>query len=276
MRVAVFARDITERKQAEQRLRLSANIIESVNEGVLVTDPSGRMVYVNQAFVRLTGFTREEAIGQNPRIMKSDRHDELFYQNLWESLHQKGHWQGEIWDRKQSGELYPKLLSITALRDSSGMLLNYVGVFSDITAIKRTENRLRRLAHYDPLTGLPNRVLFRDRLQQALFRAARERRMVALLYLDLDGFKQINDTMGHRVGDDLLVEVAGRLTACLRKGDTVARMGGDEFTVCSLRSFFRARDSRGGSQNYARIVHTVRSAIPRCLCYCQCRHCSLS
>lgn len=229
--IAVFARDITNRKRIEQRLRLSANIMESVNEGILVTDPSGTIQYVNQAFVKLTGYEREEVAGKNPRIMKSDRHGSQFYKDMWESLRDTGRWQGEIWDRRKSGEVYPKLLSITALKDSAGQVLHYVGIFSDITRIKRTEKRLRRLAHYDPLTNLPNRVLFRDRLQQALFHAAREHRMLALIYLDLDGFKKINDTMGHRIGDDALVEVSGRLTGSLRKGDTVARMGGDEFTV---------------------------------------------
>jgi len=229
--VAVFSRDITERKRAEERLSLAAKIIESSNEAVLVTDIQGNIVDVNEAFCAMTGYSRDEVIGKNPRIMKSDRHDPGFYYHMWLTLKETGHWRGEVWDRRKSGEAFPKLLSISSVRTNEGEVTHYVGIFSDITKIKQTEERLHHLAHFDPLTQLPNRLLFRDRLQQALVETARTRRMVALMLLDLDGFKTINDSLGHKAGDDLLTAVAERLINTVRKSDTVARLGGDEFTI---------------------------------------------
>lgn len=229
--VAVFCRDITGTKQAQEKLRLSAKIIESSNEGILVTDVQGNIVDVNEAFCSLTGYGREEVIGQNPRMMKSDRHTSDFYREIWRSLKERGHWAGEVWDRRKNGEVFPKLLSISAVRNDADEVAYYVGIFTDITNIKLTEQRLHHLAHFDPLTQLPNRLLFHDRFQQALLEVGRHQRMVALILLDLDRFKNINDTLGHQAGDALLDAAAKRLSSCVRKSDTVARLGGDEFSL---------------------------------------------
>jgi len=229
--VAVFLRDKTESKRARQKLNLAAKIIESSREGIVVTDTAGIIVDVNEAFGSLTGYSRDDVLGRNPSMMKSGRHDAEFYRNMWTMLIETGHWSGEVWDRRKNGELFAKLLSISAVRNDLGEVTHYVGIFSDITKIKQTEERLQHMAHFDPLTRLPNRLLFRDRLHHALVETGRHKQMVALMLLDLDRFKDINDTLGHKAGDDLLVTVAERLVGCVRKSDTVARLGGDEFTV---------------------------------------------
>jgi diguanylate cyclase (GGDEF)-like protein/PAS domain S-box-containing protein len=229
--VAVFTRDITRRKRAEERMELSFKIMESSNEAILVTDVKGKIVDVNKAFCRMTGFSRKEAIGESPGIMKSGLHGPAFYRKMWDKLTGKGSWRGEVWDRRKTGEVFPKLLSISAVRDGSADVTHYVGIFSDITKLKLTEHRLRHLAHYDPLTELPNRALFSDRLRQTLLKAERDRSGVAVMFLDLDGFKNINDALGHRSGDKVLKTVGQRLRSCVRKSDTAARSGGDEFTV---------------------------------------------
>jgi diguanylate cyclase (GGDEF)-like protein/PAS domain S-box-containing protein len=229
--VAVFSRDITETRQVQERLNLAAKIIHSSTEGIVITDVDGSIVDVNQAFCNLTGYAKEEVIGQNPRMMKSDRHPPEFYREMWETLRATGHWSGEVWDRRKTGELYPKLLSINAVPNNDNKIAHYVGIFSDITRMKRTEGRLHHLAHYDPLTKLPNRLLFQDRMQTSLAQTHRTKRVLVLMLLDLDRFKNINDSLGHKSGDDLLVAVGNRLTRCVRESDTVARLGGDEFTV---------------------------------------------
>lgn len=223
--------DITERRVAERRLRLSSKVFDSTGEAILITDDKGDIVDVNAAFTDITGFERSDVIGQNPRIMKSGRHDDSFYQSMWEELSRNGIWRGEIWDRRKNGEEFPKWLSISASRDETGRITNYVAVFSDITGKKEDEQKLEQLAHFDPLTGLPNRVLFQDRLYTSLARAKREREHMAVLFVDLDKFKQVNDSLGHRVGDMLLKEVSKRLQHSVREIDTVARLSGDEFTV---------------------------------------------
>jgi len=223
--------DITELKKGEKRLRLAATVFESASEAVMVTDADNKIQAVNKAFTDITGYSAEEAMGQDPGILASGHHDEAFYQQMLTSLKETDNWQGEIWNRRKNGEIYTEWLAITATRDSRGKLENYVSLFSDITKRKENEVRIQFQANYDSLTGLANRTLFGDRFSQALKHAQREKHQVALLYLDLDGFKHVNDTLGHSKGDALLKEVATRLVSSLRKSDTVARLGGDEFVI---------------------------------------------
>lgn len=227
----VQGQDVTDRRLAEKRLRLAAKVFDSAVEAIMITDDKGDIVDVNAAFSDITGYAREEVIGQNPRMMKSGRHSDEFYQEMWQELMQNGMWRGEIWDRRKNGEEFPKMLSISASRSDNGRIANYVAVFSDITGKKRNEEKLEQLAHFDPLTGLPNRVLFHDRLYTALARSKRDKEHMAVLFVDLDRFKQVNDSLGHRVGDMLLKEVSKRLQTSVREIDTVARLSGDEFTV---------------------------------------------
>ncbi len=223
--------DITERKLAEAEQRLAATVFRSTAEAVMITDPGGRIVTANRAFTEITGYQPEEIGGQTTAAFKSGRHSDEFYTAMWETLATTGRWRGELWNRRKNGEVYPTWLNINAVRDDHGTVTHYVGVFSDITAMKESENRLDHLAHHDTLTGLPNRLLLNGRLEQAFARAHRNQTMVAVLLLDLDHFKVINDTLGHPVGDLLLKEAAARLGHCTREDDTVARLGGDEFTV---------------------------------------------
>jgi diguanylate cyclase (GGDEF)-like protein/PAS domain S-box-containing protein len=222
---------IAEQEETSDRLRFMANVFESSNEAVIITDAKANIIDVNSTFCRITGYSKDEVIGQNPRIMKSDRHDREFYRDFWESLYETGQWQGEIWDRRKDGEIFPKWLTVTTIKDKKGKATNYIGIFSDITSIKQTEEQLQYYAHYDMLTRLPNRLLFRDRLKQAMYHAKRNKRMLAILFLDLDRFKNINDTLGHHTGDLLLQKVAERLVNAVRINDTVSRLGGDEFIV---------------------------------------------
>lgn len=223
--------DITLQKLAEDDLRLAASVFASSQEGVLITDAENRIVDVNPAFARITGYQREEVLGRNPGMLASGRHDKAYYQEMWNCLKQEGSWRGQIWNRRKNGELYAELLSIDSVRDRHGRPQRYVGVFSDISPLKAQEAELDRLANHDRLTGAPNRRLLDDRLAQALVSARRQERIVAVCYLDLDGFKPINDRLGHQAGDQLLVAVAGAIHETLRGNDTLARIGGDEFVV---------------------------------------------
>jgi diguanylate cyclase (GGDEF)-like protein/PAS domain S-box-containing protein len=222
--------DISARKLKDTELRIAAAAFESL-EGILVTDASGVILRVNRAFTGSTGYTAAEAIGQTPRLLKSNRHDAAFYQEMWQTLLATGSWEGEIWDRRKNGEIYPKWLSISAVKDADGMVTHYVGTHQDITERKQSEQRIAELAYYDQLTGLPNRTLLLDRLKQVITTSARSDSHGALLFIDLDNFKTLNDTLGHDQGDLLLKLVARRLTQCVRAGDTVARLGGDEFVA---------------------------------------------
>ncbi|MDZ4063032.1 MAG: diguanylate cyclase, partial [Coriobacteriia bacterium] len=213
------------------RLGLAALVFSDVSDGIVVTDEKARILDVNPAFCRITGYAREEVIGRNPRMMKSDRHDATFYGSMWQSLHGDGRWQGEVWDRRKTGEVYAKWLSISAVYDLQGKVTHYVGIFSDVTHTKRTEEQVERETHFDGLTGLPNRVLFRDRLRQGLREARHGDEMMAVLFLDIDDFRRINDGLGHRVGDELLDAVGGRIASLLRETDTVARLSEDEFAI---------------------------------------------
>ncbi len=223
--------DLSERRAAEQREERARAVFENTSEGIVITDPERRIVAVNPAFTEITGYSESEAIGKNPRILKSDRQGRDFYTAMWQSLEQTDRWRGEFWNRRKDGELYAQLSTISAVRDGDGRLTSYIGVFSDITHLKRTEQTLYELAHRDALTGLANRVLLNTRLDQALSRAGRNGQQVALMYLDLDLFKNVNDTLGHSVGDALLISVAAAMTRRLPRPESIARLGGDEFVV---------------------------------------------
>ncbi|WP_026600367.1 putative bifunctional diguanylate cyclase/phosphodiesterase [Methylomonas sp. 11b] len=223
--------DISQQKANDDYLRQAAAMFESAREGVMVTDADSRILVVNRAFIELTGYSATEAIGQTPKILKSGRQDEAFYRVMWAEIDKTGYWQGEIWNRRNNGEIYPQMLSISAVRNEYQQVTHYVGVFSDITQLKDAVNRLDYLAHHDPLTDLPNRLLLFARLEHCIELSNRERKSAALLMLDLDRFKDVNDSFGHLAGDELLQKVAARLTSRLRGVDTVTRLGGDEFAL---------------------------------------------
>ena len=231
IRLQAVGQDITERKRSEAKQELAAKVFYHAREGIVVTDAQGTVIDVNEAFVHITGYSREEAIGQNPRMLSSGRQDPAFYAALWGALTGQGHWSGEIWNRRKDGEVYAELLTISSLRDAQGKTQQYVALFSDITAIKAHQSQLEHIAHFDALTNLPNRLLLADRLQQAMAQAQRRGQKVAVAYLDLDGFKNVNDHHGHDVGDQLLIALANAMKDTLREGDTLARIGGDEFVA---------------------------------------------
>ena len=226
--------DITERKQAEEKLHLAASVFTHAREGIMITATDGTIIDVNDTFSRITGYTRDEVLGRNSRILSSGRQEKAFYATLWRDLTEKGHWYGEIWNRRKNGEVYAEMLTISAVRDAEGNTRQYVALFSDITALKEHARQLEHLAHYDALTTLPNRTLLADRLQQAMAQAQRRLQPLAVAYLDLDGFKAINDRHGHDAGDQLLIALATRMKQSLREGDTLARLGGDEFVAVLL------------------------------------------
>jgi diguanylate cyclase (GGDEF)-like protein/PAS domain S-box-containing protein len=231
VRLAGLVQDVTERRKEEEKIRLAASVFGHAREGIIITDAQGTIVEINEAFIRITGYGREEAIGQTPRILKSGRHDKAFYEAMWKALILQGHWSGEVWNRQKTGDLYAALLTISAVRDGQGNTQQYVALFSDITGIKEHQRQLEHIAHFDALTNLPNRLLLADRLKQAMAQAQRREQQLAVAYLDLDGFKSVNDRYGHDVGDQLLVHLATAMKDTLREGDTLARLGGDEFVA---------------------------------------------
>ncbi len=224
-------RDITVRKQAEDRLRLAASVFANAHEAIIISDADNHIIEVNQTFCEITGYSRDEVIGQSPSLLKSGRQSEEFYADMWRTIGQEGYWRGEIWNRRKSGEIFAEQLTISTIKDPHDRVTHHVGIFSDITPHKENEHRLERMAHYDALTQLPNRILLADRMRQAMAQADRSKQMLAICYLDLDGFKPVNDQHGHDAGDRLLVEIARRLQDALRATDTVARLGGDEFAL---------------------------------------------
>ncbi|AYH43276.1 EAL domain-containing protein [Azoarcus sp. DN11] len=223
--------DVTERKRIEARMNQAMVVFNASSQGIMTTDAHSVITAVNPAFTAITGYTAEEVLGHKPSMLGSGRHDVAFYDNMWDSLARHGQWESEIWNRRKNGEIYPQWQTISAVHDQHGHLTGYISLFNDITQRKQQEEAIWRQANFDPLTNLANRSLLQDRLDQALTHARRNRARVGLLFLDLDGFKWINDTLGHDIGDELLVEVARRLTFCVREQDTVARFGGDEFTI---------------------------------------------
>ena len=228
--VCGIAMDITEHKKAEANLQITNTIFES-KVGIMVTDADSVILRVNRAFVEMTGYSEEIVVGQSPSLLQSGRHDDEFYSHMWETINRAGEWQGEVWDKRKNGEVYPKWLSITAVKDNQCKVTHYVGMHYDISEQKKAEEKIEELAFFDPLTHLPNRILLRDRLKQAAIDSNRDNNFGAMLLIDLDHFKTLNDTMGHDQGDLLLQQVAQRLSSCVREGDTVARLGGDEFVV---------------------------------------------
>ena len=224
-------RDLAERKRVERALQLSARVFSDSREGITITDSEGTIVDVNKAFTRITGYSREEALGQNPKILKSGRHPQEFYDEMWQAITKDGSWSGQIWNRKKSGEIYASLLSISTVYDEQHGTQNYIAFFSDITYMKDYEQELKQMAHYDVLTGLLSRSLLEDRLQQAIAQSQRSKTLVAIAYIDLDGFKEVNDRYGHAAGDELLVLTAQRMKSVLRGVDSLVRIGGDEFVA---------------------------------------------
>jgi diguanylate cyclase (GGDEF)-like protein/PAS domain S-box-containing protein len=227
----MLAELIQQRAAAEQRLQLAAEVFENANEGITITDASGQIISVNPAFCKITGYAPDEVIGKNPRILSSGRHDRFFYQQMWAEIQTSGRWRGEMWNRRKDGTFFPEWLSISAVRAPTGEIAHYVGVFADITRVKESQEKLAFLAHHDPLTGLPNRILFNIRLEHGIQRAKREQQILSIYFIDLDRFKDVNDTLGHQAGDQLLAMVARRLDGRLRANDTLARLGGDEFIL---------------------------------------------
>lgn len=226
-----------ERLNYEQQ-RLTATFFHASSEAIMITDASGIIVDVNEALLNMSGYSRNEVVGKTPKLLRSDHHEENFYKEMWEAIKLNGTWRGEVWNRKKSGELYVGVLSINAVKDDAGNVDRYVSLFTDITPLKQHQQNMERMAYHDALTQLPNRALLADRMQQGLARARRYQEATAVVCLDLDGFKAINDSYGHDVGDSLLIEAARRLNGCVRTGDTVARLGGDEFVLllCGLAS----------------------------------------
>ncbi|OGS91158.1 MAG: hypothetical protein A2Z95_05020 [Gallionellales bacterium GWA2_60_18] len=229
--IVMMGSDITQWRRMGDQLRLTAQMFDSSNEAMVITDYQNNIISINQAFTTLTGYDREDVIGKNPRVLQSGKNDAAFYQAMWKCLLEKGYWRGDIWDRRKDGTFYPKFLSITVIRDDAGEISNFSAVFYDVSERKEIEAQLESLAHYDSLTGLPNRMLLHDRLEQAIATAERLRQHFALLFIDLDGFKPVNDTYGHAFGDEVLKTVGQRLNLVIRGMDTAARLGGDEFVV---------------------------------------------
>lgn len=223
--------DVTAYKQIEERMRVATTVFDAASEAIMVTDLNGAITMVNPAFYEITGYQSKDVLGQSPRVLNSGHHDESFYKSMFEELQKNNRWEGEIWNRRKSGEVYPQWQTIAMVRDEEGEPLEYIALFTDISKRKEQEDEIRFRANYDALTRLPNRSLFNERLTQALVQAKREGAILALLYLDLDGFKEINDTHGHLAGDKALQEISQRLSECIRESDCVARLGGDEFVI---------------------------------------------
>ena len=242
-------RGTTVREVADSKLRQAATVFDSTHEGVVITDPQGGITAVNPAFCTITGYAEVEVLGRNMRILQSGRQGPEFYREMWNSLLTVGCWRGELWNRRKNGEIYPEWVTLSAVRDDKGALINYVGVFSDIARLKQSEARLEHLAYHDPLTGLPNRLVLLSHLEKSIARAKRNQKCCAVLFLDLDRFKYVNDSLGHTAGDELLCLVSRRLSERIRNADTLARMGGDEFVMLL--------DGVTGPENAASVAQSI-------------------
>jgi len=249
----IFAIDISEKKKAEAEASLAVKVFKNTKEGLIVTNPDGVIQYVNPSFTLITGYTAEDAIGKPANLLKSGKHDNIFFKRMWETLAESEEWSGEVWNKRKNGEIYLQRMTITTVKDRDGQIIQYSGLFYDITEKRRHAEDVRYQADHDPLTGLPNRVLFNDRLGQAIARANRYGLLLAIIFLDMDGFKRVNDGFGHSVGDMLLKGVAMRLIGTLRESDTVCRFGGDEFTIL-LEDI---RDAGEAARTADRIVRTL-------------------
>jgi diguanylate cyclase (GGDEF)-like protein/PAS domain S-box-containing protein len=255
--VVGIARDYTERLRADEQLRLAASVFAVCLEGIVITDADNRIIDANPAFTRITGFERDEVIGRTSAFLSSVRHGPDFHAAVWKTLRAEGLWRGEMWTRGKFGEEFAQQVSIAALRDGAGQITHYIELFTDISDLKAHEAELEELAHHDPLTGLPNRRLLRDRIGQAHAQAARGRHGLGVALVDLDGFKPINDRLGHEAGDRVLRAIAERLGHCLRGGDTVARLGGDEFVLLLVN----LADAEEAGQVLDRVLHAVAQPI---------------
>lgn len=212
-------------------MKLSDIVFENTTEGIIITNEKYEIISVNNAFTNITGYTFEEIQNKNPKILKSGKHDCEFYENLWNDLNKNCSWEGEIWNRKKNGEIYPEWLNLSIVKDSTGKIINYVALFSDITKIKNSNAKIEFLAHHDPLTNLPNRLLLKARLNKSIEKCVELNQKLAILFIDIDNFKVINDTYGHSIGDKIINLVAQRLQKDIRKNDTISRIGGDEFIL---------------------------------------------
>jgi diguanylate cyclase (GGDEF)-like protein/PAS domain S-box-containing protein len=232
--ILIFTEDITQQKKDREQLLLAASVFTNAREGIFICDPQGTILDVNEMFTQITGYRRAEALGRNPRMLKSGRQSDEFYRDMWRALLENGQWSGEIWNKTKDGRIFPEMLTINAVYDRASRVQHYVGLFSDVTQTKEQERQLEHMAHFDALTNLPNRVLLADRLQQAMAQAKGRGRMLAVAYMDLDGFRAVNDAYGQDAGDRLLMAVARRMKRVLREADTLARVGGDEFVAVLL------------------------------------------
>ncbi|HZW26536.1 MAG TPA: PAS domain S-box protein [Gallionella sp.] len=255
----VFCRDISQRKRDEQDRQIAAVAFET-RDAILITDADANIIRVNRSFEQITGYSAADVLGKNPRIMSSGRHDKEFYAEMWRSLKEDGAWTGEIWDKRKNGQVYPRWMTITAVRNEKNEITHYVGVFTDITERKRAEEEIRNLAFYDALTGLPNRRLLLERFRTALASSARRRHYGALLFLDMDRFKVLNDTLGHDYGDLMLIQVASRIRSCVREMDTVSRLGGDEFVVLVEDA---GNDEQEAQGKLATVAEKIREKLAR-------------
>ena len=239
-----------EKKLAEEKLKRAASVFTHANEGIVITDGNASIIEVNETFTHITGYSNSDVLGKNPKIFKSGRHSSEFYKNMWAEINKVGHWRGEIWNRRKNGEIYPEMLTISAVKNVDGMVQHYVSLSTDITQTKKAQEQLERIAHYDLLTNLPNRVLLAERLSQAMKQHTSDDRSLGVAFMDLDGFKEVNDRYGHDIGDQFLVEVSKRINRAIRQYDTLARIGGDEFIIIM-----------GGLKNFHECEHVLKQVL---------------